>query len=625
MPVEKYEFQTEAKQVLELMIHSVYSNRDIFLRELVSNASDALDKLRIESLKAADFERPDPAIRIALDKGSRTLCVTDNGIGMTRDELVAFLGTIAKSGTGEFLAALEEGASSAELIGRFGVGFYSSFMVADRVVVESRRFDSDESWRWESTGDGTFSIEPAALETNGTHVTLFLKPLAPGGEGTPSHESRDYTDPWVVRELVKKYSDFVAYPIYLKESGQSEDEKPLNSMKALWLRPESEVSEEEYNEFYNHLSRDWEKPLWRIHYRAEGTLEFRSLLYIPQRAPFDLFMPDRAQGVSLYIKRVFIMHDCRELIPEYLRFVKGVVDSEDLSLNVSREILQQNRIVAMIKQNLTRKVLDTLKNHKKESREQYETFWRQFGVVLKEGLVTDAKNRVPLLELALFPSTAGDARSLGDYTAGMPEEQREIYFITGSRLETLRHSPKLELFKARGIEVLLLADPVDEIWLSHCDEFEGKKFRPVAADDLDVEAVKKIKPADAPEETTEESGGWELPGALAKILEGKVAEVRASSRLVDSPACFVSESDAPSEQMRRMMKSMGHTLPEEKKILEINRKHPLIQKIDSLRCENSDSQALEDWAGTLYDLALIADGELPQDTGAFTKRLSNLL
>ena len=438
----KYEFQSEAKQVLDLMIHSVYSNPDIFLRELISNASDALDKLRIASLSDASlgFRQDEAKITVRLDPEAKTLSVSDNGMGMSREELVAFLGTIAKSGTKEFINALQEAKGNDDLIGGFGVGFYSSFMVSNRVTVDSRKAGSDESWLWDSTGDGTFTISPGTRTSRGTDVTLHVR--EPEKDDDEAPEVKNYLSRWTLREIIKKYSDFVSYPIYLEDASEKKtDDKedkekkpePVNSMKALWIRAESSVTDEEYNEFYKHISHDWENPMERIVYRAEGTNEFYALLFIPSRPPFDLFYRDGKHGIELYIRRVFIMNDCRDLMPEYLRFVKGVVDSEDLPLNVSREILQQAPLTSLIKRGLIRKVLDALKKMKSDKPEEYKKFWGMFGEVLKEGIVSDPKNREALMNLALFNSSQSGQTSLDDYVANMKEGQKRIYYITGGK------------------------------------------------------------------------------------------------------------------------------------------------------------------------------------------------
>ena len=621
----QYEFQTEARQILDLMIHSVYSNRDIFLRELISNASDALDKRRIEALTNPALEiEGEASIEIEADKAANTLTLSDNGIGMNEEELVDFLGTIAKSGTKEYLEALKnaKNAANQDLIGQFGVGFYASFMVADRVSVISKKAGETQASRWESTGDGTFSIEPAERENAGTTVTLHLKPKE-------NDEGSDYTNEWTLRQIVKKYSDFVPYPIRLiekeaenKEEEEAEEKKdnaPLNSMKALWLRPEGEVSEEEYEEFYRHISHDWNPPLKRISYSAEGTSEFRALLYIPETAPHDIFMPDSKHGIQLYIRRVFIMSDCKELIPEYLRFLKGVVDSEDLPLNVSREILQQDRQTATIRSSLIRKTLETLKGLKNQDRPAYEKFWGSFGQLLKEGMLSDLKHKKDILDLCLFRSNQGEELvSLADYMVKAKEEQKAIYYLTGDKLESLSHSPKIELFSKNNIQVLLLTDPIDQLWIQSVSEYADKPFVSVSAEDLRSE--------DLPggEKTDTEGTDWPFAQALASLLGDSVEEVRPSSRLVESPACFVTKGDSASPQLRRILKSMGQPLPEEKRILEVNREHPLVQRAEKL-AQEGDSEQMNAMGQLLLDMAWIAEGELPPDPAALSRRITQLL
>lgn len=618
--IEKHEFQSEARQVLELMINSVYSNPDIFLRELISNASDALDKLRIESLSKADL--PDPAkegeIRIAIDSDAGTLTVNDNGIGMDRDELVTYLGTIAKSGTKEFVSAMQEAASSknSDLIGQFGVGFYSSFIAADKVTVETRRAGSDKSWIWESEGEGTFTISEGQKDSNGTSIKLHMKK-----RDTEDEASKDYLSEWTLRSIIKQYSDFVTYPIYLEDKSKEvkDKEEPVNSMKALWTRPESEVGDEEYKEFYRHLTHDWEDPIDRISYKAEGSSEFRALLYIPSRPPVDLFFQDGKHGVQLYIRRVFIMNDCRELIPEYLRFVKGVVDSEDLSLNISREILQQDRQTAMIKSSLTRKILDSLKKMKSDRPDDFKKFWQLFGLVLKEGIISDTKNREHIMKLCMLDSSKGEKTTLEDYVSGMTEGQDKIYYITGGPVKNLNISPKIEGFKKKGIEVLLLGDAIDEIWVNHARKFGEYEFVSVSQENIALPEGNEFDSNDGKEEL-EKTG---FVSKLKESLGSMVEDVKVSTRLVDSPACFVQKGEPISPQMRNFFRSMGQEVPEEKKVLEINPAHPLIKKIAS-ETENGDSETAE-WANVLMGLASICEGEPVEDGKKFTRLLTKLL
>ena len=620
--IEKHEFQSEAKQVLELMINSVYSNPDIFLRELISNASDALDKLRIESLSNTDLSDlvKDGEIRIEADKESKTLTVSDNGIGMEREDLVSYLGTIARSGTKEFVKAMQEAASSknGDLIGQFGVGFYSSFIAADKVTVETKKAGSDKSWIWESEGDGTYTISEGSRESNGTTITLHIKEMDKDNEA-----SKDYLSEWTLRGIIKQYSDFVTYPIYLEDKSKEKKEdvkdEPVNSMKALWTRPENEVSEDEYKEFYRHLTHDWEDPMDRISYKAEGSSEFRALLYIPSRPPVDLFFQEGKHGVQLYIRRVFIMSDCRELIPEYLRFIKGVVDSEDLSLNISREILQQDRQTAMIKSSITRKVLDALKKMKADRPDEYKKFWQIFGMVLKEGIISDTKNREQIMKLCLLDSSKGEKTTLEEYVSRMADGQKNIYYITGGPVKNLEISPKIEGLKKKNIEVLLLGDAVDEIWVNHARKFNEYDFVSVSQEDIALPEGSEFENAEGKEELEKTGFISKLKESLANIVE----DVKISTRLVDSPACFVQKGEPISPQMRNFFRSMGQDVPEEKKVLEVNPSHPLIKKIAS-ETEKGNADVAE-WANVLMGLAAICEGEPVEDGKKFTRLITKLL
>ena len=618
--IEKHEFQSEARQVLELMINSVYSNPDIFLRELISNASDALDKLRIASLSKTELTDPakEGEIRVVIDGKAMTLTVSDNGIGMDRDELVSYLGTIARSGTKEFIKAMQEAASSknSDLIGQFGVGFYSSFIAADKVTVETKKAGSDKSWTWESEGEGTYTISEADRDTNGTSVTLHIKERDKDDES-----SKDYLSEWTLRSIIKQYSDFVTYPIYLEDRSKTDKEKeePVNSMKALWTRPESEVGDDEYREFYRHLTHDWEDPIERISYKAEGSSEFRALLYIPSRPPVDLFFQDGKHGVQLYIRRVFIMNDCSELIPEYLRFIKGVVDSEDLSLNISREILQQDRQTAMIKNNITRKVLDALKKMKTDRPEEFKKFWQMFGMVLKEGIISDTKNREQIMKLCLLDSSGGEKTTLEEYVSRMSDGQKNIYYITGGPVKNLEISPKIEGFKKKNIEVLLLGDAVDEIWVNHARKFDEFEFVSVSQEEIALPEGSEFESAEGKEEL-------EKTGFISKLkesLSNMVEDVKISTRLVDSPACFVQKGEPISPQMRNFFRSMGQEVPEEKKVLEVNPSHPLIKKI-AAETEKGNADVAE-WANVLMGLAAICEGEPVEDGKKFTRLLTKML
>ena len=620
---EKMEFRSEAKQVLELMINSVYSNPDIFVRELISNASDAIDKLRIESLSRTELAEyaKNGRIDITIDKKAGTLTFSDNGIGMDRDELVSYLGTIARSGTGEFIRAMQEAKNgiNSDLIGQFGVGFYSSFIAADKVTVETLKAGGSESWKWESTGDGTYTIDRGSRTTQGSAITLHMKKEEKKDD---EHDiAKDYLSEWTLRGIIKEYSDFVTYPIYLndteKEKKDDEKEEPVNSMKALWTRPQKEISDEEFNDFYRHISHDWENPLEHIYYKAEGTSEFRALLFIPSRPPMDLFYQDGKHGVQLYIRRVFIMNDCKDLIPEYMRFIKGVVDSEDLSLNVSREMLQQDRQTAQIKSSLVKKILDTLRKMQKEQPDSYNKFWQTFGVVLKEGIISDLRHREEIMKLCLFDLSEGDKTTIEDYLVNMPAGQDKIYYLAGSSLKNLKNSPKLEAFRKKGIKVLLLGDPVDEIWVNHARKFDKYDFISAAAEDLMLPEGGKEEKKDS---EIEKVG---LVKKLKEALGSLVEDVKVSDRLVDSPVCFVQKGEEISPQMRNLFRSMGQEVPEEKRVMEINPDNALIKKIAD-ESEKPDFNA-EDWSNLLMGLASIADGEPVADGQKFTNLVSKLL
>ena len=599
-PVETLEFQSEAKQLLQLMIHSVYSNKDTFLRELVSNGSDALDKLRLEAYQDKDLEvdTTDLHIELSSDPAARTLTVRDNGIGMTRDEVVSLIGTIAKSGTAEFLRKLKENKEqSQDLIGQFGVGFYSSFMVADKVTLVTRRAGAAEGVRWESTGEGTYTIEPAADAPQGTAVTLHLKP--------EDAEDRlfDYTATSKLTEIVKHYSDFITWPIRL-------DGETVNSMKALWAR--TDATEDELTEFYKHVSHDWNGPLETVRLQAEGTFEYQALLFIPAQAPMDLFMRERKRGVQLYVKRVFIMDDCEALMPEYLRFVKGVVDAQDLSLNVSREILQQDRQIQLIRRRLVKKVLQTVKALPAE---KYTTFWQQFGRAVKEGLLDDTENRQSILEIASFDSThsADQPTRLAEYVERMKEGQEHIYYLTGESRPAVEHSPHLEAFQAKGFEVLVLTDPIDEMWVDAVDGFDGKQFRSIAKGQVDLEGEQD------PEQQEEFA---DLLSWLTETLGEHVKEVRLSTRLTTSPACIVGDTYDLTPTLEKMYRAMGQELPRIKRILELNPKHDLVT---ALRDARKAGTASEDVPELLYGMALLAEGGDLTDPARFTKLLATRL
>ncbi|MGK5681908.1 molecular chaperone HtpG [Actinoplanes sp. URMC 104] len=605
--METLEFQAEARQLLQLMVHSIYSNKDIFLRELISNASDALDKLRLATLQdGLEADASDLHIELEADTEARTLTVRDNGIGMTRDEVVELIGTIARSGTAELLAKLREAKDSPELIGQFGVGFYSTFMVAEKVTLVTRKAGTEgHGTRWESTGEGTYSIDEAPGAPVGTSVTVHLRPK------DEEDALYDYTAEWKIREIVKKYSDFIAFPIRMGD-------QTLNSMKALWARPRSEVSDEEYHEFYRHISHDWSEPLEIINMRAEGTFEYEALLFLPSRAPHDLFQRDARHGLQLYVKRVFIMDDSRELIPDYLRFVKGVVDAADLSLNISREILQQDRHIQMIRRRLVKKVLSTIKDLLANNPEKYATFWREFGRAVKEGLLNDPDNQKAILDVATFASTAGsEPTTLAAYVERMKEGQEEIYFLTGESRSQVENSPHMEAFQAQGYEVLILTDPVDEIWVEAVPDYDGRKLQSIARGSVDL-------PKDA-EEPEPEGDFAPLLTFLKSRLEEQVKDVRLSHRLTTSPACLVSDADDITPALEKMYRAMGQEGPRVKRILELNPNHPLVGGLRAAHEQRADDPALPETAELLYGTALLAEGGDLEDPARFAKLLADRL
>jgi molecular chaperone HtpG len=624
--VQRHEFQAETRELLHLMIHAIYSNKDIFLRELISNSSDAIDKLRFEALTNTSLPQDVPGeIRIEADKEARTLTLHDNGIGMDDTDLVQLIGTVAKSGTKAFIKAAKEsnGQLAPELIGQFGVGFYATFMVAEKVEIISRKAGQTQAFKWTSEGDGAYTIEPATRANHGTSIILQLK-------ATDEEDGlQDYTSQWVLRQIVKQYSDFVAYPIIMAVEKQATDkeeapeiiDETLNSMKAIWTRPENEVSAEEYTEFYKHVSNDWSEPLETIRFKMEGTFEAQALLYLPAKAPMDLFYRDAKKGVRLYAKRVFIMEDCQVLLPTYLRFVKGVVDSEDLSLNISREILQQDRHIQAIKKRLVKKVLSTLDALKTDAPERYLTFWTEFGAVLKEGLFEDYENRESLLKLVFFNTTAQQNSTFADYVSRMKAEQKEIYYLTGDNNALIQQSPHLEAFKAKEIEVLLLTDPVDEMWLQNVFEVEGYRLKSVIKGEVDLSSEAEKTEA---KETRQEQEKTYTPliEALNKHLAEYIQEVRVSNRLTDSPVCLVAGENDLSPHMEQMLKSMNQAVPSSKRILEINPTHPLIIKLNT---NPQEETTMKDYAALLYGQALMAEGSMLPDSVGYSQLVSKLL
>jgi len=612
-------FQAEVKQLLDLMIHSLYSNKEIFLRELISNASDAIDRLRFAALSDDTLYENDTdyKIRVSYDKDARTITVADNGIGMTRAEVVEHIGTIAKSGTREFFQSLTgDQQKDATLIGQFGVGFYSSFVVADRVTLTTRHagLSPEEGVTWESDGGGEYTLKTVEKPGRGTEVTIHLRE----GEDEFLNGAR-------LRAIIHKYSDHIMQPIVMKSEDkekQNEDEV-VNRASALWTRPKSEITEEEYNEFYKHVAHDFSDPLAYVHSRMEGNYEYILLLYIPSRAPFDLWNRERHHGVKLYVRRVFIMDDAEKLLPGYLRFVRGVIDSNDLPLNISREILQQNKIIDTIRSNAVKKVLNLLSDLAANNREKYATFWQEFGRALKEGMLEDHANRESLTKLLRFASTASSNEtqnmSLEDYVARMKEGQEKIYYITADSYAAAKDSPLLEIFKKKGVEVLFFSDPVDLLLEPELPEFNGKRFQSVSRGEIDLT---KLEDEQEKEEQQKSEGEVkELLERFKQILDEKVKDVRASTRLTSSPACLVVDEYDIDPNLRRLLKAAGQAIPGDKPILEINAQHPIIVKLK----EEKDEKRFTDWAYILFDQSVLSTGEKLDNPVDFVNRLNELL
>jgi len=619
-------FQAEVTQLLHLMIHSLYGNKEIFLRELVSNASDAVDKLRFEALAdGALFENdPDPKIRIACDAAARTITVSDNGIGMSRQEVIEHIGTIAKSGTREFFQQLTaDRAKDAHLIGQFGVGFYSAFIVADRVTLVTRRagLGAEHGVRWESSGEGGFTVETVDRPSRGTEITLHLRP-----------EEDELLSSYRLREILKKYSDHIAVPILMKKEQwdaeakkqvvTGEDEQ-VNRASALWTRPKSEITEEQYHELYKHVGHDPEPPLTFVHAKVEGRQEYTLLLYVPERAPFDLWDRDHRRGIKLYVRRVFIMDDAEQLMPAYLRFVRGVIDSNDLPLNVSREILQQSRDVQAIRAEAVKRVLRMLEELGEKQPEKYATFWTAFGRVLKEGLPEDRSNTDRIAKLLRFSSTREDSDaqtvSLATYIGRMKEGQDAIYYITADSYAAAKNSPHLEIFRKLGVEVLLLHDRIDEWVVSSLTEFEGKALQSVAKAGLDLSKIGGEAPTPEDAKPSGEQGA--LVERMQKALEDRASGVRITHRLTDSPACLVSEDFEMSTHLERMLKAAGQQVPASKPILEINPSHPIVERLK----QEADDARFADWSHILFDQATLAEGGHLEDPASFVKRLNELM
>ena len=618
-------FQAEVKQLLKLMIHSLYSHKEIFLRELISNASDALDKLRFEALARPELLQGggELVITIDVDPQARTITVADNGIGMSREEAIEHLGTIAKSGTAEFLARMTgDQKQDAQLIGQFGVGFYSSFIVADRVDVYSRRagLDAAAGVHWQSSGDGEFSVATVELAERGTRIVLHLK------EG-----EQDFADGYRVRSLVRRYSDHIAFPVRMPAQKADKDNdkdaapeyETVNHAQALWTRPRTEVKDEEYKEFYRHITHDFTDPLAWSHGKVEGTKEYTSLLYVPARAPFDLWHREAARGLKLYVRRVFIMDDAEQFLPLYLRFVKGVVDSADLPLNISREMLQQDAAIDGMRTGLARRVLDLLAKVAKEEPEKYASFWKEFGTALKEGPGEDHANRERIAKLLRFSSTHADKAeqdvSLEEYVARMKPEQKEIYFVIADNFAAAKSSPHLEILRSKGLEVLLLSDRVYEWLVEHLREFDGKQLRNVARGELDIDAIQTEEEKQQRETLSKEHAS--LVERMKKSLQERVSDVRVTNRLADSPAVLVLGAHDLGAQMRRILEAAGQKVPTSKPVLEINVQHPLLQRIES----TSEDAAFDDLSVLLFEQATLADGGQLAEPAAFVQRLNRLL
>ena len=619
---ETLAFQAEVKQLLQLMIHSLYSNKEIVLRELISNASDAADKLRFEAVSNGALYEGDSElkIRIAFDKGARTVTISDNGIGMSREEVISNIGTIAKSGTKEFFSALSgDQAKDANLIGQFGVGFYSAFIIADKVTLTTRRAGATEAVRWASSGEGDFTLENVEKSSRGTEVVLHLRA-----------EEDEFLNDWKLKTIIRKYSDHITLPIVMQKSefkdGETvllEEDETINTASALWARSKNEITEEEYNEFYKHVSHDFENPLTYTHSRVEGKQEYISLLYIPAKAPFDLYDRERRHGIKLYVKRVFIMEDAEKLMPQYLRFVRGVIDSADLPLNVSREILQSSRDVDAIKAGSTKKVLSLLEDMATNKPEDYAKFYKEFGRVLKEGPGEDFSNKDKVASLLRFASTKADNDvqevSFKDYIARMQPEQEVIYYITADSFAAAQHSPHLEIFRKKGIEVLLMSDRVDEWLLGSLTEFEGKKLQSIAKGDLDLGKLESDTEKEIQKKIEEEAKT--LVEKIKTTLGEQVKDVRVTHRLTDSPACLVASEHDLSGNLARILKAAGQNAPESKPILEINPSHKLVKRLEA---ETADA-VFADLAFVLFDQALLAEGGTLEDPASFVKRMNSLL
>ena len=620
--VEKqtHEFQTEVTQLLKLMIHSLYSNQEIFLRELISNASDACDKLRFKALSEVSLLEEDPElkVRISFNKKKKTLTITDNGIGMNADEIVEHLGTIAKSGTKEFFQSLTgDQARDSQMIGQFGVGFYSSFIVADKVTVVSRAAGeaADQAVTWESEGEGSYTLESATKDTRGTEITLHLK----------KESAKEFLEDYRIRNIVRTYSDHIGFPIEMQApEGENKGEwEPVNKASALWSLQKKEISEDEYKEFYKHVAHDFEDPMDWIHNHVEGKQSYISLFYIPKRAPFDLMERDKRHGIKLYVKRVFIMDDAENLMPTWLRFVRGLVDSDDLPLNVSREILQSNKLIDTVRNASVKKVLSMLEKMAKKRPEDYATFWKEFGHVLKEGPVEDLANRDRIMKLFRFHSTHDDGAeatvTLEDYISRMQDKQDKIYYITAENFGAAKSSPHLGVFREKGIEVLLMHERVDEWMMSQVSEFDGKHFQSITSSELDLGDLEDKQEKQAHEQVAEENK--DLVERMQQVLENDVSEVKVSSRLTDAPSCIVQGAYDMSMHMQKILRTAGHAAPMSKPTLEINPDHALVKRLH----DEQDDDRFADWSRILFEQAVLAEGGELQDPYAFVTRLNKML
>ena len=634
-------FKTEVSQLLELVTHSLYSNKEIFIRELVSNSSDALDKIRLEGLmdKKLLEKNDDFKIKIDFNKDAGTITITDTGIGMTKDEVITNIGTIAKSGTKEFFAKLKEMKESeqeqADLIGQFGVGFYSAFIVSEKIVINTKKAGKDNlAVRWESDGKEKFSVDDSDKTDRGTEVTLYL-----------NKDDIDFASEWKIKEIVKKYSDYISYPINMtierEEKPKDKDGKEIegaeaittysdetiNSQKAIWQRAKKEVKKDEYNEFYKHISHDYEEPLEKIHLNVEGMLSYKALLYFPKKAPYDMFMREAKIGVSLYVKNVFIMDDSKHLLPEYLRFMKGVVDSADLPLNVSREILQEDKTLEKIQKNLVKKILETLNKMKEKSNEKYLDFYGEFGKVLKEGLYSDILNQEKLSELVLFESSkteTGKLTSLAEYVKNMPKEQTEIYYISGENRKAVENSPHLEKFKQKDYEVLFFTDPIDEFITSNLAEYKEKKLKSVGKGEIDL-SDEKEKEKEKKKKDNDQKKYSTVLDSIKETLKDDIKEVKISSRLTSSAVCLVSDENDISPHMEKIFKSMNQEVPVSKRILELNPNHPILNVMKSIYDNDKKDAKLTEYAELLYDQAVLAEGTPLKDPVKFAQRMADLM